>query len=116
MPPDPALYRALFFVPLILVELTTLSLLTLSPMVRLSRPALFCLALMLLVFAAWAVAGFGYPSAPVPVAMNVASKILAFVTALSLFSPEWFRRRRRNQPEREIEQAHGASELQPHAA
>jgi hypothetical protein len=92
VPPDPALYRALFFVPLVLVELITLSMLTRSPMVRLSRPAFFCLALMLLVFAVWALAGFGYPSAPFPIAMNDVSKILAFVTVLSLFFPEWFTR------------------------
>jgi hypothetical protein len=90
VPPDPALFRALFFAPLVLVELTTLSLLSLTPMVKLSRTALFCLALMLLVFAVWALTGFGYPSAPVPFAMNVVSKIIAFVTALSLFFPEWF--------------------------
>ena len=39
IPPDPALYRVLFFAPLFLVEFTTLALLTLSPMVRLSRAA-----------------------------------------------------------------------------
>jgi hypothetical protein len=88
--PDPALYRALFFAPLLLVGLTTLLLVTTSPMVQLSRPAFFCFALMLLVFAVWAVAGFGYPSAPVLIAMNVVSKILAFVTGLSLFCPQWF--------------------------
>ena len=38
VPPDPAFYRALFFAPLVLVGLTTLSLLALSPMVKLSRP------------------------------------------------------------------------------
>ena len=90
VPPDPVLYRTLFFAPLFLVELTTLSLLAVSPMVKLSRPAFFCLGLMLLVFAVWALAGFGYPSAPVPIALNVVSKLLAFVTALSLFVPEWF--------------------------
>jgi hypothetical protein len=99
VPPDPALYRAMFFVPLVLVELTTLSLLTMTPMVKLSRTTVFCLALMLLVFAVWALAGFGYPSAPVPLAMNVVSKILAFVTALSLFLPEWFTWWRRDRPD-----------------
>jgi hypothetical protein len=84
-----------FFVPRVLVDLTTLSLLTMTPMVRLSRTTFCCLALMLLVFAMWALAGFGYPSSPVPLAMNVVSKILAFVTALSLFLPEWFTWRRR---------------------
>jgi len=87
VPPDPALYRALFFLPLLLVEITTLSLLTLSPMVRVSRASFLSLALMLLVFAVWALTGFGYPSAPVPITLNVVSKILAFVTALSLFLP-----------------------------
>jgi hypothetical protein len=62
-----------------------------SPTVKLSRPAFFCLALMLLVFAVWALAGFGYPS-------------------------EWFTRRRRSQPDTGIEQAADASELQPQAA
>jgi hypothetical protein len=87
IPPDPAGYRALFFLPLFAVELTTLALLTLSPMVRLSRATFFCFALMLAVFAVWALFGFGYPSAPVPITLNVVSKILAFVTALTLFLP-----------------------------
>lgn len=43
---------------------------------------------MLAVFAVWALYGFGYPSAPLPYALNVLSKILAFVTALSLFLPQ----------------------------
>jgi hypothetical protein len=90
VPPNPELYRSLFFAPLVLVEVTTLSLLTLTPTARLSRAACCCLALMLVVFAVWALAGFGYPSAPVPLAMNVVSKILAFGTALSLFFPDWF--------------------------
>ena len=88
IPPDPALYRVLFFAPLFLVEVTTLSLLTLSPMVQLSRAAFFSFALMLAVFAVWGLFGFGYPSAPVPFALNVVSKILAFVLALSLFLPQ----------------------------
>jgi hypothetical protein len=93
--PDPAWFLAMFFAPFVALELTTLSLLRLSPMVKLSRPAFFSLAAMLLVFAVWALAGFGYPNAPVPIAMNVTGKILAFVTALSLFFPEWFPPRRR---------------------
>jgi len=88
LPPDPALYRAVFFVPLFLVEITTLSLLTLSPMVRLSRATFFSFALMLAVFAVWALTGFGYPSAPVPYTLNVISKLLAFVTVLTLYLPQ----------------------------
>jgi len=86
--PDPALYRALFFVPLFLVEATTLSLLAFSPMVKVSRATVFSFAAMLAVFAAWGLTGFAYPSAPVPYAFNVLSKILAFVTALCLFLPQ----------------------------
>jgi hypothetical protein len=88
IPPDPAGYRALFFAPLFLVEITTLLLLTLSPMVRLSKATFFSLAAMLAVFAVWALFGFGYPSAPVPITLNVVSKLLAFVTVLSLFLPQ----------------------------
>jgi len=88
IPPDPALYRVLFFAPLFLIEITTLSLLALSPMVRLSRAVLFFFAAMLVVFAVWALSGFAYPSAPAPFALNVVSKILAFVVALGLFLPQ----------------------------
>jgi hypothetical protein len=87
VPPDPAGYRALFFLPLVAVGLTTLALLILSPMVRLSRATFWSLALMLVVFAVWALLGFGYPSAPVPITLNVVSKILAFAVALTLFLP-----------------------------
>lgn len=88
IPPDPAGYRALFFVPLFLIEITTLLLLRLSPMARLTRATFFSFALMLGVFAVWALAGFGYPSAPLPIALNITSKILAFVTVLTLFLPQ----------------------------
>ena len=88
IPPDPAFYRVLFFLPLFLIEITTLSLLTMSPMVKLSRGAVFSLASMLAVFAVWALIGFAYPSAPGPTALNILSKILAFVTVLCLFLPQ----------------------------
>ncbi len=88
IPPHPALYRTLFFLPLILIEITTLSLLTMSPMVKLSRGSLFSLASMLAVFAVWGLFGFAYPSAPIPTALNALSKILAFVTVLCLFLPQ----------------------------
>src|SRR5215469_2074196 len=86
--PDPALYRVQFFAPLFLIEITTVSLLTLSPMVKLPRVTFFSFAAILAVFAVWGLSGFGYPSAPLPYALNVASKILAFVTTLSLFLPQ----------------------------
>ena len=88
LPPDPALYRVLFFAPLFLVEFTTLSLLALCPMVKLTRATFFSFAFMLAVFAVWALFGFAFPSAPAPYALNVLSKILAFVVTLSLFLPQ----------------------------
>jgi hypothetical protein len=90
IPPHPGLFRALFFLPLFLIEITTFGLLTLSPMVALSRRTLRVLALMFVVFAMWALSGFAYPSSPIPIAMNLLSKILAFVAAVTLFAPEGF--------------------------
>jgi len=84
MPPRP---WALVYPPLLIVEITTL-LLRLSPMARLTRATFFSFALMLGVWAAWALAGFGYPSAPLPIALNITSKILAFVAAFTLFLPQ----------------------------
>jgi hypothetical protein len=40
---------------------------------------------MLGVFAVWAGFGFGYPSDPASTTLNIVSKILAFVTVLTLF-------------------------------
>ena len=87
IPPAPALYRALFFLPLFLVEVTTLALLTLSPRIAVTRGTLFSLGGMFLVFAAWGLAGFEYPATTLPIVLNVASKILAFVATLTLFVP-----------------------------
>jgi hypothetical protein len=87
IPPDPAMYRVLFFAPLFLVELTTVSFLRLAPAVRLTRATFFSFALMLAVFAVWALSGFAYPATSGPFAFNVLSKILAFATALTLFLP-----------------------------
>lgn len=87
VPPDPSLYRVLFFAPLFLTEFLALSLLSLVPTVRLTKSTFLCFALMLLVFAAWALSGFGFPATPGSYAFNVVSKVIAFVTALTLFIP-----------------------------
>jgi hypothetical protein len=84
-PVGPGLYLDLLFALLLLVDITTLLLLRLLPMVRLTRATFYSLALMLGVFAIWALAGFGYPSAPVPLTLNIVSKLLAFATVLTLF-------------------------------
>lgn len=88
-PPSPAaLYTLLYFLPLFLVEVSSFAMLMLSPMVTLSRSTLFLLAGMFLIFAVWALFGFAYPAAPVPIALNMLSKVLAFAAAVSLFLPE----------------------------
>jgi hypothetical protein len=45
-------------------------------------------ALMLGVFAVWALDGFDYPSAPVPTALNIVAKLLSFAVVLTLFLPQ----------------------------
>jgi hypothetical protein len=42
---------------------------------------------MMGVFGIWALSGFGYPQSALPITMNVVSKILAFITALTLLLP-----------------------------
>jgi hypothetical protein len=85
IPPNPTLYRALFFFPLFIVELSTLSLLTMLPSMRITRHSCYALAGMFAVFALWATFGFGPPTAPLPRTLNVISKVLCFVTAIMLF-------------------------------
>lgn len=85
IPPDPALYRQLFFLPLFMIELSTISLLTLLPSMRITGNALYALAGMFAVFAVWAVFGFSFPGELLPKTLNIISKILCFVTAIMLF-------------------------------
>jgi Protein of unknown function (DUF3089) len=85
---DPGLYRLLLFGPLILTGVMTVALVCLSSAVRVRRVTLWCLAGTLAVFAVWGLFGFSYPSAPGPITLNDLSKILALVTALTLFLPQ----------------------------
>jgi hypothetical protein len=92
IPPDPTLLRTVYFAPLLFVAVTTIALLALSPMVRVSRGTLGALAAMFIVFSLWAALfGFAYPGSSGPLAMNVLSKILAFVTTVTLFVPTGWR-------------------------
>jgi hypothetical protein len=88
--PHPTLYRLVFFGPLLLVELTTIALLSLTPGAVLSRVAVNTFAVMVIVFAGWALAGFAFPSTPVSFTFNASSKLLAFLAMLGLFFPHWF--------------------------
>jgi hypothetical protein len=88
-PPHPgALFTLIYFVPLFLIEITSFAWLSFSPLMKLSRYTLFCLAGMFLVFAAWALFGFAYPLDPLSITFNVISKLLAFAVAVSLFLPQ----------------------------
>ena len=86
IPIHPMLYRQLFFLPLFLVEFSTLSLLILLPSMRVTAYACYAVAAMFVVFAIWAAFGFAFPSQPVPLALNVISKILCFLAAIMLFA------------------------------
>ena len=85
IPTHPILYQQLFFLPLYLVELSTLSLLTLSPSMRVTAYASAAVAGMFTIFAVWAAFGFAFPTEPLPLALNVISKILCFIAAIMLF-------------------------------
>ena len=85
IPTHPMLYRQLYFLPLFLVEFSTVSLLTLLPSMRVTAYAAYAVAGMFVVFAVWAAFGFGFPAEPLPLALNVISKILCFVAAIMLF-------------------------------
>jgi len=94
-PPAPGtLLTLIFFVPLFLVEILSFAMLTFSPFVKLSRATLFLLAGMFVIFAVWVMFGFAYPATPLPIALNMLSKVLAFAAAVSLFLPveqsAWF--------------------------
>ena len=75
----------LFFLPLLLVTVSTISLLVLSPVTSVSNYALFSLGGMFIVFALWAFFGFSYPSDPLSFSLNAISKVLSFTTAIMLF-------------------------------
>jgi hypothetical protein len=85
IPAHPMLYRQLFFLPLFLAEFATVSLLTLLPSMRVTGYASYAVAGMFVVFAVWATLGFAFPTEPLPLALNIVSKILCFVAAIMLF-------------------------------
>ena len=85
LPVYPMLYRQLFFLPLFLVEFSTVMLLILLPSMRVTAYAAYAVAGMFVVFAIWAAFGFAFPAEPLPLALNVISKILCFVAAIMLF-------------------------------
>jgi hypothetical protein len=86
IPTHPMLYRQLIFLPFFLVEFSTVSLLTLLPPMRVTAYASYAVAGMFVVFAIWAAFGFAFPVQPLPLALNVISKILCFVAAIMLFA------------------------------
>jgi hypothetical protein len=96
LPPSPLLFRALYFLPLFLIELSTMLLVTFSPLAKLSKYTMFSLAGMFFVFAAWASIGFPYPSDPILTLLNDVGKVLSFVVAITLFLGDRIDRRAKN--------------------
>jgi hypothetical protein len=88
IPPDPSLLRALFFFPLFIIELTTMSLMFFSPLFRVSKYTLYSLAGLFLVFAIWGFLSFSFAYITEFLIINVIAKALAFVTVVTLFLPE----------------------------
>ncbi len=87
IPPDPAVLRALFFLPLFLVEITTMSLLFLSPLFGITRYTLYCLAGMFFTFAIWGFLGFSFAYTTLFLVLNVVAKAIAFLAVVTLFLP-----------------------------
>jgi hypothetical protein len=88
IPPDPAVLRALFFFPLFLIELTTISLQFFSPLFKVTKYTLYSLAGMFFVFAIWGFLSFSFAYTTEFLILNVAAKALAFATVVTLFLPE----------------------------
>ncbi len=88
IPPEPAALRALFFFPLFMIELTTITLLFLSPVFKVTKFTLYSLAGMFLVFAIWGFLSFSFAYTTEFLILNVVSKALAFVTVVTLFLPQ----------------------------
>jgi hypothetical protein len=59
--------------------------LTLLPSMRVTAYAAYAVAGMFAVFAIWAALGFAFPAEPLPLVLNIVSKILCFVAAIMLF-------------------------------
>jgi hypothetical protein len=85
IPMHPMLYRQMLFLPLFLAQFSTVALLTLLPSMRVTAHAAYAVTGMLVVFAVWAAFGFAFPAEPLPLALNVVSKALSFVAAITLF-------------------------------
>ena len=88
IPPDPSLLRAVFFFPLFLIELTTISLMFFSPLFKVTKYTLYSLAGMFFVFANWGFLSFSFAYTTEFLILNVVAKALAFVTVVTLFLPE----------------------------
>ena len=76
----------IFFLPLFLVEVSTMALVPLSPLAGVSKFTLFSLAGVFGVFAVWALFGFAYPADPASFTLNSVSKVFCFITAITLFA------------------------------
>lgn len=108
IPPNPGLFRELFFFPLFLVELTTMSLLWFSPLFKITKRTLYSLAGLFLVFAVWGFLSFSFAYTALFLVLNVVAKAMAFVVVVTLFLPE------KHPPVRQDDQARAAAAAPGH--
>lgn len=88
IPLNPALFIGLYFLPLFIIELTTISFLFLSPLMKVTSLTLFSLAGMFLVFAIWGFLSFSFAYTTEFLVLNVIAKALAFIVVVTLFLPQ----------------------------
>ena len=75
----------IFLTPLFIIIFTTLAMLLLSRRVAITKYSLYFYGTMILVFAAWALEGYQYPSNPAAFLLNAISKVLGFASVAALF-------------------------------
>jgi hypothetical protein len=82
----PLVPEIIFLIPLFTIIFTTLSMLFFSKKVAITKYSVYLFALMLFVFALWALDGYSYPSNPFSFLMNAISKVLSFAAAAAMFA------------------------------
>lgn len=84
----PAAFLIAYFGILDVSVLFTLALLMLLKRIYVTKMSIYTLGAMFIVFAVWALFGFAYPANPISFTLNTISKVLGFVTVVTLFSTE----------------------------
>ncbi len=65
--------------------ITTISMLSTLPEISLTRRSVYALGAMFMIFSAWAIEGFAYPSTPIIFLLNCAAKAMGFLAVTLMF-------------------------------